>query len=106
LTGSGGPIDQLLTQGWRVNRKAVQRLWREEGLRVPARRRKRQRLGASTTPADRLAAEHPDHVWALDYQFDQTLDGRRLKLLNVVDEHTPAKPWPSRWTAGSTPMPP
>jgi putative transposase len=65
-----------------------QRLWREEGLRVPTRRRKRQRLGVSTTPADRLAAEHPDHVWALDYQFDQTQDGRILKLLNVVDEHT------------------
>jgi putative transposase len=79
---------QLLQQGWRVNRKAIQRLWREEGLRVPAHRRKRQRLGTSTTPADRLAAEHPDHVWALDYQFDQTEDGRRLKLLNVVDEHT------------------
>ncbi|MGH3102422.1 MAG: DDE-type integrase/transposase/recombinase [Thermoleophilia bacterium] len=45
-------------------------------------------MGTSTTPADRLAAEHPDHVWALDYQFDQTEDGRRLKLLNVVDEHT------------------
>jgi putative transposase len=79
---------QLRQQGWVVNRKAVQRRWREEGLRVPARRRKRQRLGASTTPADRLAAEHPDHVWALDYQFDQTTDGRVLKLLNVVDEHT------------------
>jgi putative transposase len=79
---------QLLQQGWRVNRKAIQRLWREEGLRVPARRRKRQRLGTSTTPAARLAAEHPDQVWALDYQFDQTQDGRILKLLNVVDEHT------------------
>ena len=79
---------QLVQQGWRVNRKAIQRLWREEGLRVPARRHKRQRLGTSTTPADRLAAEHPDHVWALDYQFDQTQDGRILKLLNVVDEHT------------------
>ena len=79
---------QLRQQGWGVNRKAVQRLWREEGLRVPARRRKRQRLGTSTTPADRLTAEHPDHVWALDYQFDQTTDGRILKLLNVVDEHT------------------
>jgi putative transposase len=79
---------QLVQRGWRVNRKAIQRLWREEGLRVPARRRKRQRLGTSTMPAARLAAEHPDHVWALDYQFDQTTDGRILKLLNVVDEHT------------------
>jgi len=79
---------QLREQGWAVNRKAVQRLWREEGLRVPARRRKRQRLGTSTTPASRLAAEHPNHVWALDYQFDQTTDGRILKLRTVVDEHT------------------
>jgi putative transposase len=79
---------QLLSQGWVVNRKAIQRLWREEGLRVPAKRRKRQRLGSSTTPAERLAATHPDHVWALDYQFDQTTDGKRLKLLHVVDEHT------------------
>jgi putative transposase len=58
------------------------------GRPTGAGRRKRQRLGTSTWPADRLAAEHPDHVWALDYQFDQTQDGRRLKLLNVVDEHT------------------
>jgi putative transposase len=78
----------LREQGWAVNRKAIQRRWREEGLRVPVRRRKRQRLGTSSCPADRLAAEHPDHVWALDYQFDQTQDGRRLKLLNIVDEHT------------------
>jgi putative transposase len=75
-------------QGWGVNRKAVQRLWREEGLRVPTKRRKRQRLGTSSCPADRLAAEHPGHVWALDYQFDQTTDARTLKLLNIVDEHT------------------
>ena len=78
----------LREQGGGVNRKAVQRCWREEGLRVPVRRRTRQRLGTSTTPAARLAAAHPDHVWALDYQFDQTTDGRVLKLLNVVDEHT------------------
>jgi len=78
----------LLDQGWRHNRKRTQRLWREEGLRVPQRRRKRQRLGDSTVPADRLRAECPDHVWAIDYQFDQTADGRLLKLLNVVDEFT------------------
>ncbi len=78
----------LREEGWTVNRKRIQRLWREEGLRVPRRRRKRQRLGTSTTPAARLRAEHPNHVWALDFQFDQTADGRVLKLLNVVDEYT------------------
>ena len=74
--------------GWDVNRKRVQRLWREEGLRVPQRRRKRRRLGDSTVPAQRLRAERPNQVWAFDFQFDQTADGRVLKLLNVVDEFT------------------
>ncbi len=78
----------LLNEGWQVNRKRTQRLWREEGLRVPQRRRKRQRLGQSTVPAKRLRAEAPDHVWAIDFQFDQTADGHNLKLLHVVDEFT------------------
>ncbi len=75
-------------EGWSVNRKKIQRLWREEGLRVPQRKRKRLRLGDSTVPAKRLRAERPNHVWALDFQFDTTVDGRTLKLLHVVDEHT------------------
>jgi putative transposase len=79
---------RLVEQGWDLNRKRTQRLWREEGLRVPQRRRKRQRLGESTVPAARLVAEGPDQVWALDFQFDQTADGRILKLLHVVDEFT------------------
>jgi putative transposase len=81
---------RLLEEGWEVNRKRVQRLWREEGLRVPQRRRKRRRLGESTAEArgGRLRAERPGHVWALDYQFDQTADGRVVKLLNIVDEFT------------------
>lgn len=78
----------LREQGYEVNRKKIQRLWREEGLRVPRRRRKRQRLGTSTSEAARLRAEHPDHVWALDFQFDTTDDGRTFKCLHVVDEHT------------------
>lgn len=78
----------LSAEGWAVNRKKIQRLWREEGLRVPQRARKRQRLGNSTVPADRLRAEAKDQVWALDFQFDVTADGRILKLLNVCDEHT------------------
>jgi putative transposase len=78
----------LLEQGWSINRKRTQRLWREEGLRVPAKRRKRQRRGESTVPGDRLRAERPDHVWAFDFQFDVTDDGRPVKLLYVVDEFT------------------
>ena len=52
------------------------------------RRRKRRRLGESTVPAERLRAARPNQVWAFDFQFDQTADGRALKLLNVVDEFT------------------
>lgn len=74
--------------GWQINRKRVQRLWREEGLRLPQRTRKRRRLGASTAPEGRLRAERPSHVWASDFQFDQTADGHALKLVNVVDEFT------------------
>ncbi len=75
-------------EGWVVNRKKIQRLWREEGLRVPQRKRKRRRLGDSTVAGRRLRAERPNQVWALDFQFDTTVDGRTLKLLHVVDEHT------------------
>ena len=79
---------RLRQEGWEINRKRVQRLWREEGLRVPQRARKRRRLGDSTVPAKRLRAQRPNQVWAFDFQFDQTADGRVLKLLNVVDEFT------------------
>jgi putative transposase len=66
--------------------KRIQRLWREEGLRRPVRTRKRRRVTPDT--AERLRATHPNHVWAIDFQFDETADGRRLKLANIVDEHT------------------
>lgn len=71
-----------------VNRKRVQRLWRDEGLRVPSSGVKRRRVGASTVPADRLRAERPNHVWAMDFLFDATSDGRPLKFLAMCDEFT------------------
>jgi putative transposase len=79
---------QLLGEGWSLNRKRVQRIWREEGLRVPVKAKKRRRLGDSTVAARRLRACRPDQVWALDFQHDATEDGRELKFLNVVDEFT------------------
>ena len=78
----------LQRQGWAVNRKKVQRLWRQEGLRVPPKRRKRQRLGDSDTDAGLLRAQRPDHVWALDFQFDVTASGPKIKILHVLDEFT------------------
>jgi len=76
----------LRENGWPVNRKRVQRLWREEGLRVPQKTRKRRRTGDPN--AKHLRAERPNQLWALDYQYDQTADGRMLRLLNIVDEFT------------------
>lgn len=74
--------------GFKVNRKGVQRLWREEGLKVTHKAKKRSRLGNSVTESRRLEAAHPNHVWAIDFQDDQTSDGRRLRILNIVDEFT------------------
>jgi putative transposase len=78
----------LCRDGHHLNRKKVQRLWREEGLRVPPRRHKRRRVGLSTMPADRLSAARPDHVWAIDYQFDVTAMGKTIKILHITDEYT------------------
>jgi putative transposase len=73
-------------EGWHVNHKKIQRLWREEGLRVPQKRR-RKRLGTSTTP-NPPKADAPNRVWAVDFQFDATTDGRPVKIVSIVDEHT------------------
>jgi len=75
----------LLRDGFSVNRKRVQRLWRAEGLHVaPVRRRKpRARRNPMAT-----RGTCPDHVWAIDFQFDETADGRPVKILNVTDEFT------------------
>ena len=76
----------LRREGWAIHRKRTQRLWRSEGLKRPApSKRKRRRPEGG---GELLRAERPNHVWALDFQFDETADHRRLKLLNIVDEHT------------------
>lgn len=79
---------QLRREGWRINDKRVQRAWREEGLKVPQRQRKRRRLGSSGNSSQRQRARSPNEVWSYDFVMDQTSDGRRLKLLCVVDEFT------------------
>jgi putative transposase len=76
----------LRRAGMLVNAKRVQRLWRQEGLRVPCVQRKRRRLGGSENSAQRRAATRVNEVWSYDFIFDQTEDGRRLKWLPVTDE--------------------
>lgn len=78
----------LRLEGRVVNRKRVQRLWREEGLRVPPLQPKRSRVGQSTVRGDRLRATRPNQVWALDFLFDSTADGRPIKAFAMCDELT------------------
>jgi transposase InsO family protein len=72
-------------EGWTCNRKRVQRLWRDEGLRLPAKTKRRRR---GPGMPGHLSASCPDQVWAIDFVSDRTADGRPLKILTVTDEHT------------------
>lgn len=76
----------LKREGWRVNRKRIQRLMRREGLKVVTLQKKRRRLGVSTS--ELKSAQYPGHVWSWDFEYDRTEDGRQLKFLNIVDEYT------------------
>ena len=80
--------DLLQTEGWRVNHKRVERIWRQEGLKVPKRQPKRGRLWLADGSCIRLRPEHKDHVWSYDFVADRTLDGRPLRMLTVMDEYT------------------
>jgi putative transposase len=78
----------LKRAGWAVNRKRVERIWRREGLKVPQRQPKRGRLWVADGSCLRLRPERANHVWAYDFVEDRTHDGRRFRMLNVVDEFT------------------
>jgi putative transposase len=82
-------ITALLRQaGWRVNAKRIERLWRREGLKVPARQPKRARLWLNEGSCIRLRPAYPNHVWAYDFVHERTHDGQALRMLTVVDEYT------------------
>jgi putative transposase len=78
----------LSKQGWRVNIKRVQRIWRQEGLKVPARQPKRGRLWLNDGSCIRLRPERKNHVWAYDFVADRTSNGKAFRMLTVVDEYT------------------
>jgi len=78
----------LRIEGWRVNHKKVERLWREEGLKQPDRHKKRRRLYHKDTSVIRLRPTHPNHVWAIDFVHDKLSNGQGYKMLTVLDEYT------------------
>ena len=78
----------LRRDGWRVNHKRVERIWRQEGLKVPQKQPKRGRLWLNDGSCVRLRPTHRNHVWSYDFVADRTRDGRAIKILTVIDEYS------------------
>ncbi len=78
----------LNIEGWRVNHKRVERIWRNEGLKVPSKQPARRRLWLNDGSCIRLRALYPDHVWTYDFVHHHTHDGRTFRILTVIDEYT------------------
>ena len=78
----------LNTEGWPVNHKRVERIWRQQGLKVPKKQPKRGRLWFNDGSCIRLRPAHKDHVWAYDFVQSATHDGRPIRMLTLVDEFT------------------
>ena len=78
----------LKSEGWQVNHKRVERIWRQEGLKVPARQPKRRRLWLNDGSIIRLRALYPDHVWSYDFVMHHTSDNRKFRMLTIIDEFT------------------
>jgi transposase InsO family protein len=78
----------LKRAGWRVGKDRVERIWRREGLKVPKRQKPRGRLWLNDGSCVRLRPEHANHVWSYDFVSAKTHDGRTVRMLNLIDEHT------------------
>lgn len=78
----------LNAQGWRVNHKRIERLWRREGLKVPSKQPKRRRLWLNDGSCVRLRPSFRNHVWSYDFVHGCTNDGRSFRILNIIDEFT------------------
>jgi putative transposase len=78
----------LQREGWQVNHKRIERIWRQEGLKVPRKQPKRGRLWLNDGSCLRLRPEYPGHVWSYDFVSERTHDGRAFRMLNVIDEYS------------------
>jgi transposase InsO family protein len=78
----------LRNEGLHINPKRVQRIWREEGLKVPKKQPKRARLWRNDGSVIRLRPVFPKHVWSYDFMEDRTENGVKYRILNVIDEYT------------------
>ena len=78
----------LQRDGFHVNHKKVERIWRQEGLKVPKKQPKRGRLWLNDGSCIRTRAEYPNHLWSYDFALVRTHDGRPVRILAVIDEYT------------------
>ena len=78
----------LRIEGWPVNHKKVERLWREEGLQVPRRHKKRKHLYDHKYSIIRMRSHYPQHIWSVDFVQDQLIRGRKYRMLTVIYEYT------------------
>ena len=78
----------LKEDGWQVNHKRVERIWRREGLKVPRQQPKRKRLWLNDGSCVRKRPQYRNHVWAYDFVMDRTHNGKRFRMLTIIDEYT------------------
>jgi transposase InsO family protein len=78
----------LRQEGWQVNHKRVERIWRQEGLKVPKKQPKRRRLWLNDGSCIRLRPQFKDHVWSYDFVIVRTAEGRTFRILNIIDEYS------------------
>jgi transposase InsO family protein len=78
----------LREDGWLVNHKRVERIWRKEGLKVPKKQPRRSRLWLNDGSCLRKRPEYKNHVWAYDFVQDRTHEGKRFRMLTVIDEYS------------------
>jgi len=78
----------LRQEGWQLNHKRVERIWRKEGLKIPRKQPKRRRLWLNDGSCIRLRPQFKNHVWSYDFVTDRTADGRAFRILNIIDEYT------------------
>jgi transposase InsO family protein len=79
---------KLRQAGWPVNHKRVARIWREEGLKVPKKQKKRRHLWLADGSCVRLRPTHRNHVWSYDFVMDRLSNGKKFRMLTVIDEYT------------------
>lgn len=80
--------NMMRNSGTKINHKRVERIWREEGLKLPKKQTKKRRLWLNDGSCIRLRPEYKNHVWSYDFVEDKTYNKKKVRFLNIIDEHS------------------